>query len=157
MDEEGKFLFQVLLPSKKFDSSFKLEHYLAGFLILIDSGQSDEALRSSYEQLMKTLKELTAVIKQSYVTNNQFKYSLRDKPLLVFMTSTGNEPENCPSNFNLENISNPCLDCLELKTNYRCKFAKDLNAAMVYLLDQGIFHMYPEFVRVVSMQMSGLY
>ncbi len=158
LDEDGKYLFRALLPSKQRENIFKEHNYLAGLLILIDSCHFDSVNHVPCEQLVKSLTELAPVIKRSYMNNNMFRKGKAklELPTVVFMTPTGSEPEMCPSNANLENMINACKRCVELQKGFKCRFGADLNSTMSHFVDQDLFKQYPSFCAHKALRFVGL-
>ncbi|XP_075244629.1 uncharacterized protein LOC142338661 isoform X2 [Convolutriloba macropyga] len=159
LDMDGTYLFKALLPTKQTDFAYRIQHWLSGLIVVTNHQYNDPTEHFNCIELAKKLNDLRQVLRQSYVANNVFQKSSTDfrKTLLVFMNPAGICPEMCPANRNLENAIKPCLTCLELKTNFDCKFASDLTAAFTILMDQDVYKIYPDVVRLVNMQLSGLY
>ena len=98
LDEEGSYIFRALLPTKDTDKTFRLQHWLAGFLVVIDSensGECDQQLVTTTnsesrrhfecEHLLRTLKTFKPVLNYSRIVNNMFKKSC--KSCSVFSSS----------------------------------------------------------------------
>ncbi len=141
LDEESTEMFVELLVGKKKRNEQIVKHYLAGYLILIESEDKEGGNHWPCADMRHKMDQLIPVTRQHYDNGSQFIFRM-DKPKLVFFSSTGREPVMCPSNPNLDQLPDPCPGCQWLQYHYDCSFAPDLTAAMKFMVDHEVFRHY---------------